>query len=81
MTRYDPKTDQWTIIAPMSCPRDSVGLCPLGDRLFSVGGYDGMQYLNDVECYDPGANEWIKVGPDCTLLLKKVLKVQIVDCY
>ncbi|XP_059141234.1 kelch-like protein 5 isoform X1 [Physella acuta] len=64
--RYDPKTDQWTIIAPMSSPRDSVGLCPLGDKLFAVGGYDGMAYLNDVECYDPVTNEWLKVAQLCT---------------
>lgn len=59
--RYDPKTDQWTTIAPMSNAKDSVGLCPLGDKLFSVGGYDGMQYLSDVECYDPMKNDWTKV--------------------
>ncbi|KAK0046000.1 kelch-like protein 5, partial [Biomphalaria glabrata] len=64
--RYDPKTDQWTVIATMSSARDSVGLCPLGDRLFAVGGYDGMQYLNDVECYDAVSNEWTKVSPLCT---------------
>ena len=39
-----------------------MGLCPLGDKLFAVGGYDGQQYLNDVECYDPITNEWVKVG-------------------
>lgn len=63
--RYDPKTDQWTIIATMSSPRDSVGLCPLGDRLFAVGGYDGVQYLSDVECYDPVNNDWVKVSVHC----------------
>lgn len=59
--RYDPKTDQWTNISPICSPRDAVGLCPLGDKLFAVGGYDGQQYLNDVECYDPITNEWFKV--------------------
>ena len=61
---YDPKTDQWTHISPISSPRDAVGLCPLGDKLFAVGGYDGQQYLNDVECYDPITNEWVKVRGD-----------------
>ncbi|KAK7097848.1 kelch-like protein 5 isoform X2 [Littorina saxatilis] len=64
--RYDPKTDQWTNISPISSPRDAVGLCPLGDKLFAVGGYDGQQYLNDVECYDPISNEWVKVSSLCT---------------
>jgi len=26
-----------------------------------VGGYDGQQYLQDVECYDPVSNDWDKV--------------------
>ena len=60
--RYDPKTDTWTLVAPISSPRDAVGVCMLGDKLYSVGGYDGQQYLNDVECYDPQSNEWTKVS-------------------
>ncbi len=59
--RYDPKTDTWTLVAPISSPRDAVGVCMLGDKLYAVGGYDGQQYLNDVECYDPQSNEWTKV--------------------
>lgn len=58
MYRYDPKTDTWTMVAPMSVPRDAVGVCVLGDRLMAVGGYDGQQYLTLVEAYDPHLNEW-----------------------
>ncbi|KAG9347174.1 hypothetical protein JZ751_006101 [Albula glossodonta] len=56
--RYDPKTDTWTAVAPMSISRDAVGVCLLGDRLYAVGGYDGQMYLNTVETYDPQTNEW-----------------------
>ncbi|XP_066584092.1 kelch-like protein 5 [Prorops nasuta] len=56
--RYDPKTDTWTSIAPMSVARDAVGVCVLGDRLIAVGGYDGHQYLTLVEAYDPHLNQW-----------------------
>ena len=51
----------WTLVAPISSPRDAVGVCILGDRLYAVGGYDGQQYLNEVESYDPQSNEWTKV--------------------
>jgi len=61
--RYDPKTDTWTMVAPMSVPRDAVGVCVLGDRLMAVGGYDGQQYLTLVEAYDPHLNEWESVAP------------------
>ncbi|KAJ8271701.1 hypothetical protein COCON_G00105600 [Conger conger] len=63
--RYDPKTDVWTAVAPMSISRDAVGVCLLGDRLYAVGGYDGQVYLNTVEAYDPQTNEWTQVAPLC----------------
>ncbi|KAF1457511.1 Kelch-like protein 1, partial [Spheniscus mendiculus] len=56
--RYDPKTDTWTMVAPLSMPRDAVGVCLLGDKLYAVGGYDGQTYLNTMEAYDPQNNEW-----------------------
>ena len=56
--RYDPKTDTWTLVAPISKPRDAVGVCLLGEKLYAVGGYDGQQYLREVECYDAQTNEW-----------------------
>uniref|UniRef100_A0A8C4U4F2 Kelch like family member 4 n=1 Tax=Falco tinnunculus TaxID=100819 RepID=A0A8C4U4F2_FALTI len=59
--RYDPKTDAWTTVAPLSVPRDAVGICPLGDRLYAVGGYDGHTYLDTVESYDAQNNEWTEV--------------------
>lgn len=59
--RYDPQTDAWTAVAPMSISRDAVGVCLLGDRLYAVGGYDGQVYLNTVEAYDPQTNEWTQV--------------------
>ncbi|XP_071649675.1 kelch-like protein 5 [Temnothorax longispinosus] len=61
--RYDPKTDTWTMVAPMSVPRSRVGVCVLGDRLMAVGGYDGQQSLTLVEAYDPYLNEWEPVAP------------------
>ncbi|XP_042680903.1 kelch-like protein 4 isoform X2 [Centrocercus urophasianus] len=61
--RYDPKTDTWTTVAPLSVPRDAVGICPLGDRLYAVGGYDGHTYLDTVESYDAQNNEWTEEVP------------------
>lgn len=48
-------------MAPLSVPRDAVGICPLGDRLYAVGGYDGHTYLDTVESYDAQNNEWTEV--------------------
>ena len=30
--------------------------------LYVAGGFDGQNYLTDVECYDPQTNSWLKVG-------------------
>lgn len=69
--RYDPKTDTWTMVAPMNVRRDAVGVCVLGDRLMAVGGYDGQQYLTLVEAYDPHLNEWEPVNIQIILLVKR----------
>uniref|UniRef100_A0A8C0W2X9 BTB domain-containing protein n=1 Tax=Castor canadensis TaxID=51338 RepID=A0A8C0W2X9_CASCN len=61
--RYDPKTDSWSTVAPLSVPRDAVAVCPLGDKLYVVGGYDGRSYLNTVESYDAQKNEWKEEVP------------------
>ncbi|XP_064184218.1 kelch-like protein 4 isoform X1 [Anguilla rostrata] len=61
--RYDPKTDTWTTVSSLSVPRDAVGVCLLGDRLYAVGGYDGQSYLNSVESYDAQNNEWTEEVP------------------
>ncbi|XP_011749952.1 kelch-like protein 4 isoform X2 [Macaca nemestrina] len=61
--RYDPKSDSWSTVAPLSVPRDAVAVCPLGDKLYVVGGYDGHTYLNTVESYDAQRNEWKEEVP------------------
>ena len=60
--RYDPLADQWSLLAAMRNCRDAVGLAALGDKLYSVGGYDGLRYLSAVEAYDPETNEWESVA-------------------
>ena len=58
--RYDPKNDSWSTVAPLSV-RDAVAVCPLGGKLYVVGGYDGHTYLNTVESYDAQNDEWKEV--------------------
>uniref|UniRef100_A0A8C1GCW5 Kelch-like family member 4 n=1 Tax=Cyprinus carpio TaxID=7962 RepID=A0A8C1GCW5_CYPCA len=71
--RYDPKTDTWTTVSSLSVPRDAVGVCLLGDRLYAVGGYDGQTYLNSVESYDAQNNEWTEVSPSSNQAAFKVV--------
>jgi len=60
--RYDPRGDQWCLVSSMKNCRDAVGMATLGDRLYSVGGYDGLTYLDAVESFDPETGEWSQVA-------------------
>ena len=60
--RYNPNTDQWTMVAPMINCRDAVGAACLGDKLYAIGGYDGNKYLSAVESYNPEKNKWEEVA-------------------
>lgn len=73
VARYDPKTDTWSEVAPMSVGRDGVGLCVLGDKLMAVGGYDGTQYLDLVEAFDPISNTWAQVRAIWHLYLNSIV--------
>ncbi|XP_046547908.1 LOW QUALITY PROTEIN: kelch-like protein 20 [Haliotis rubra] len=56
--KYDPQTNEWLLVAPMSKRRCGVGVAVLNDLLYAVGGHDGQSYLNSIERYDPHTNQW-----------------------
>ena len=51
--RYDPQTNEWHMVAPMSKRRCGVGVAVLNDLLYAVGGHDGQSYLNSIERFVP----------------------------
>lgn len=68
---YDPLSDLWTIVKPMSGIRSSVRLSSTMGKLFAVSSVPGPNAENEgccqVEVYDPSEEEW-KIGnplPDC----------------
>lgn len=63
---YDTRTDQWCHVAPMQSCRDAVGVASFANKLFAVGGYNGLMYLNSVECFDPNTDNWSNVAGLCT---------------
>ncbi|XP_041369022.1 kelch-like protein 20 [Gigantopelta aegis] len=56
--KYDPQTNEWRLVSPMSKRRCGVGVAVLNDLLYAVGGHDGQSYLNSIERYDPHTNQW-----------------------
>jgi len=64
--RYDPTNDTWTQVAPISEKREglAVGVLTEADGeqyLYAVGGYDGINFLDSVERYDPRNDVWTQV--------------------
>ena len=59
---YDPHTNRWTQLAPMSRPRAGIGATALDGRIYAIGGFDGAQRLDIVEMYDPRMNVWSEVA-------------------
>lgn len=55
---FDPETQLWTTIAPLSQARSSCGLVSFGDRLLVCGGYDGTKRIKECEEWDPASGEW-----------------------
>jgi len=62
--KYNPDTNQWQEVSPLSSPRYSV--CAVADRnyLYAIGGNSastGFTYLDIVERFDPKENTWNKL--------------------
>ena len=63
-SRYDPATDQWETLPPMSTPRRFMSSAVLGGKFYAIGGKsNGSTDLNSTEIYDPITNSWTPGPP------------------
>src|SRR5207253_421938 len=63
MQAYDPRTNTWSVVAPMPTARYVLAAARGGDgRIYAIGGWNGSN-LNLVEAYDPVSNSWTTVAP------------------
>ena len=60
--KYNPDTDLWQEVAPMSVAR--MGMCVVADEssMYSIGGLSRNGVVNVVEKYDPERNSWSRVA-------------------
>ena len=60
--KYNPDTDLWQEVAPMSVAR--AGVCVVADEssMYAIGGWSRFGVLNVVEKYDPQRNSWSRVA-------------------
>ncbi|XP_073231254.1 kelch-like protein 25 [Porites lutea] len=62
--KYNPDTNQWLKVCPLSTPRSGVCVVTDGSYLYAIGGIDKTgQYLNIVERFDPRKNTWENLPP------------------
>jgi len=61
---YDPTTNQWRSLAPLSSPRGAVGLVAVGGMIHAIGGRgpDGNVVATH-EIYNPATNSWTPKAP------------------
>lgn len=55
---YTPRTNRWSILAPMLCPRYRFNAVWLKGQIYAIGGLDGTTPLASAEAYDPHTNRW-----------------------
>jgi N-acetylneuraminic acid mutarotase len=56
--RYNPATNDWTTMAPMSNGREGMATGVLGGMLYAVGGASNVSDVATSEFYNPATNTW-----------------------
>jgi uncharacterized protein (TIGR03437 family) len=59
---YDPSTNTWTLLAPMSIGRNHTAGAFINGKFYVVGGRDGPNSANALEVYDPSTNRWTRLA-------------------
>uniref|UniRef100_A0A8C6SSU1 Kelch-like protein 10 n=1 Tax=Neogobius melanostomus TaxID=47308 RepID=A0A8C6SSU1_9GOBI len=58
---YNPRNNSWREVASMFTPRSNFGIEVVDDRIFAVGGFNGLNTTVNVESYDHLLNTWTDV--------------------
>nr|XP_015831763.2 kelch-like protein 7 [Nothobranchius furzeri] len=60
---YNPSTQQWRELCPMTQPRKDHGLVVVNNLIYAIGGEGRQGFLRSVECYDISSNQWRSAPP------------------
>ena len=64
--KYNLRTNLWIQAGMMNGRRLQFGVAVIDDKLFVIGGRDGLKTLNTVECYNPKTKTWTVLPPMST---------------
>ena len=63
---FDPQTNVWTPLAPMSTKRSHFAMAAVQGKLYAAGGFAAGSALATAEAFDPQQNRWEAVAPMAT---------------
>jgi N-acetylneuraminic acid mutarotase len=55
---FDPRTNKWTLLAPMPRARASLAVVAVGNMLYAIGGYFQHSTSNHLEAFDTTTGKW-----------------------
>lgn len=64
--KYDLRTNTWVQVGVMNGRRLQFGVAVIDNKLYVVGGRDGLKTSNMVECYNPLNKVWSTMPPMST---------------
>lgn len=64
--KYDLRTNSWMQIGTMNGRRLQFGVAVIDNKLYIVGGRDGLKTSNIVECFNPITKVWTIMPPMST---------------
>jgi N-acetylneuraminic acid mutarotase len=59
----DPATNSWSRSASLPTARFGLAARVANDRIYAIGGADGLGAVDDVTAYDPKRDQWTSVSP------------------
>ena len=65
---FDARRESWILLGnpQLVFKRLQFGVAVVGSHVYVVGGRNGLQTLNTVDCFDPVTNSWLSVPPMCS---------------
>ena len=68
MEVFDARRDCWVVVgnSQLTFKRLQFGVAILDSHVYVVGGRNGLQTLNTVNCFNPVTNSWLSIPPMCS---------------
>ena len=57
--KFDVEQNAWVNMASLHVKRSKMSVVECSGYIFVVGGFDGSQTLNSVECFNPSNNRYV----------------------